>query len=146
MSQATNTKGKATRSKRSTPTPAEWRRRREAWLGRLRELLDQLATWARAEGWKVEESITTVPDREHGDFEAPHLLIERSTGELHVNPIALFPPGDYGRVDLEAIPTLSRVKLLGGSDKWTIMTDSNVPLRIRWTRKSFVQLADDLLR
>ena len=81
-----------TQTAQSNRSTAAWKRRRRAWLQRLRELVDQLAAWARAEGWKVTETTKSVPDRGHGDFDAPHLLIELPKGELHVNPVALFPP------------------------------------------------------
>ena len=66
-------------------------------------------------------------------------------GELLLEPVALFVRGARGRVDLEAFPSQSRVKLLLDNGTWQIMTDSNVPLRQPWTEDTFVQLARDLL-
>jgi hypothetical protein len=66
-------------------------------------------------------------------------------GELIVNPIGLNVAGVKGRVDLEATPTLSRVKLIDEADGWRIWTDSNVPLRVEWTHDIFVQLVKDLI-
>ena len=46
---------------------------------------------------------------------------------------------------IEAFPTLNRVKLIGRGADWEIYTDSNVPLRQLWGAETFAQLAGDLL-
>ena len=80
----------------------------------------------------------------------PHLRIRLPNDgngpprHLLMTPIALHIVGGDGRVDLEGYPTLSRVKLIGTGNAWTIMTDSNVPLRLPWKAGTFKQLGEDL--
>jgi hypothetical protein len=80
-----------------------------------------------------------------GSYEVATLRVRLAGGELAIDPIALYVSGGDGRIDLEAFPTLSRVKFMGRPEGWQIVTDSNVPLRVPWTAESFVQLAHDLL-
>ncbi|HET6247764.1 MAG TPA: hypothetical protein VFE47_08710 [Tepidisphaeraceae bacterium] len=66
-------------------------------------------------------------------------------GEGFLTPIALHIVGDAdGRVDLEAWPSMNRVRFVGKSGGWEIITDSNVPLRQPWNRETFVQPVRDL--
>ncbi|HEY3245788.1 MAG TPA: hypothetical protein VGM03_20775 [Phycisphaerae bacterium] len=119
--------------------------RREAWIARLNALADEVTFWCQSEGWAVERGENTIREPSLGSYAVPSLRITLSGGELLLNPIALEVIGGDGRVDLEAFPTLSRVKLVGDSGGWKIMTDSNIPLRQPWERQTFVQLAHDLL-
>lgn len=93
----------------------------------------------------MEREDKPVRERLLGDYTVPLLRIMLPRGELHLNPIALDVIGADGRVDLEAFPTLSRVKLIGENGGWKIMTDSNVPLRRPWEPATFVELVNDLL-
>lgn len=120
--------------------------RRQDWIGRATALVNQIAEWAAAEGWGAERHEKQIVERLLGQYSVPALILRVPGGELMVNPIGLHIAGGDGRVDLEALPTLSRVKLIGSTDGWQIWTDSNIPLRIPWTRQSFVQLVEDLLR
>jgi hypothetical protein len=119
--------------------------RRLAWIARIEELIAEIASWSQAEGWQVERHEKTLREAAFGEYQAPCLQIHLPGGELSVNPIALQAVGADGRVDLEAFPTLSRVKLVGSPEGWKIITDSNVPIRSPWNRETFVQLAHDLL-
>jgi len=119
---------------------------RQEWVSRVRALADQLEQWCKAEGWAVEREEKTVREDRLGEYAVPLLRIKLPGGELDLNPIGRDVIGGNGRVDLEAFPTLSRVKLVGEADgRWRIMTDSNVPLRRPWEPATFVQLAHDLL-
>ena len=125
---------------------ARWRQRRDDWIERVHSLIHQLAEWATAEGWEVEHQTRSIREKVFGEYEAPSLTIRLPEGELEVKPIALqMLAGPTGRVDLQGIPTMSRVSLLGASGEWVIMTDSNVPIREPWNRETFAQLAHDLL-
>jgi hypothetical protein len=128
-----------------TQVANQFDQRRENWVLRTRSLADQVSQWCQAEGWKVEEEEKTIQEDLLGTYHAPTLRIHVPGGELLLNPIALHVVGGNGRVDLEAFPTLARVKLIGIPDGWRIMTDSNVPIRQPWNQKNFVQLAHDLL-
>jgi hypothetical protein len=119
--------------------------RRREWVARVTVLADQVQQWCQAEGWTVEREEKTVRERAVGEYVVPLLRIVAPGGELNLNPIALEVIGGDGRVDLEAFPTLSRVKLVGENGGWKIMTDSNVPLRRPWEPQTFVDLARDLL-
>jgi hypothetical protein len=117
---------------------------RDRWIRRVTELAAEISEWASAEGWQVERTVKTLREKRLGEYEVPRLQITMPEGILLFEPIALNVWNGRGRVDLEGSHTLSRVKLLGG-DAWEIMTDSNVPLRVPWTRQSFAQLAHDLV-
>ena len=122
-----------------------WQKRQQRWLDHVNALSAQVAEWSSAEKWEVERDRKSIREKAVGEYEVPVLRIRHPEGELLLEPIGLVAAGAEGRVDLEAFPTLSRVKFLGGEHGWTIMTDSNVPLRVPWTREAFVQLAGDLL-
>jgi hypothetical protein len=120
--------------------------RRQAWIDRVADLVNQVAGWAEAEGWDVERHEKEISERYFGRYAVAALVIRLPLGDIQINPIGLHVVGGEGRVDLEAVPTLSRVRLAPRSEGWEIWTDSNVPLRVPWVKESFVQLAHDLLR
>jgi hypothetical protein len=117
---------------------------RQQWIARVRALADQVEQWCRAEGWTVEREDKTVREKTLGEYDVPLLRITAPAGELNLNPVALHVIGGDGRVDLQAFPNLSRVKLVGEAGTWKIMADS-IPLRRPWNAETFVQLAQDLL-
>jgi len=115
------------------------------WLSAVRKLIEQVEEWAAAEGWSVHRQDKEIHEERLGDYTAPMLRMRSPGGELYLTPIALDILGrGEGRVDLEAWPTLNRVKRIREKDRWKIITDSNVPLRVPWNQKSFVQLVHDL--
>lgn len=128
----------------SIQNPVDPQQRLGEWIGQASALADQIADWSRAEGWAVDRSNKTIQEEPFGTYNVPQLRIQLPDAELFVEPVTADLGEGEGRVDLWAIPTLSRVKLLGGS-RWRIMTDSNVPLRLPWTRETFAQLARDLV-
>jgi hypothetical protein len=128
-----------------TQVADSYQQSRDAWIGRVSALVDEVAAWCQAEGWAVEREEKIIREQALGQYMVPSLRITVAGGELSVNPIGLQVVGADGRVDLEAFPTLSRVKLVGDPSGWKIMTDSNVPLRLPWDRQTFVQLVRDLL-
>jgi hypothetical protein len=121
------------------------RKRRDDWIARTTSLVEQIAKWSDSEGWKVERATEDVTETLLGTYTVPTASIRLPGGNLVVVPVAHRVAGGDGRVDLEALPTLARVKLIDTSDGWKAYADPNVPLRIPWNRKSFVQLAYDLL-
>lgn len=121
-------------------------RRLEDWIARVQALVDQIAQWSAAEGWEVQKEEKQIREEALGDYQVPMLHIRSVPGgEVVLEPIALEVLGGDGRVDLEAYPTLARVKFVGVPGGWRIMTDSNVPLRQPWEPQTFVQLVRDLL-
>ncbi len=121
------------------------KQRRDQWVERVAHLVDEISDWAQKEGWTVRRDRKEITEPLLGTYEVPVLAIGLPDGELQVQPIGLCIVGAEGRVDLEAFPTLNRVKLVGRGDDWEIITDSNVPLRISWEPKNFIQLARDLV-
>lgn len=119
--------------------------RRQEWITRVNGLADQIRTWAVAEGWQVQQGSKTIQEPQLGEYQVPVLTIRLPGGELMINPIGLHIVRGGGRVDIEATPTLNRVKLIGSNGTWIVMTDSNVPLRMDWTAQRFAELARDLL-
>jgi hypothetical protein len=117
----------------------------QAWTQRVQKLVKEIATWARAEGWQIQQGTKTLQESPLGTYDVPTLQIHLPAGDLLVNPIALDVVGADGRVDLEAFPTLNRVKLVGKNGHWRIITDSNVPLSEAWGPELFAQLAKHLL-
>ena len=125
--------------------PAQWDQRRGEWVVRVVKLVDQLADWAAAAQWTVERGSKTISEKRAENYEVPTLLIHVGDQEIRVNPIGKLLFRAEGRVDVEARPTLNRVKLIADGSDWKIMTDSNVPIRSPWNFQSFVQLVRDLL-
>jgi hypothetical protein len=125
---------------------ARLRLRRENWIFRVTALVDQISKWSEAEGWKVERHEKTIREELLGTYRVPEISVRLAGGEILLVPVALHIVGGDGRVDLEAIPTLARVKLIGVKGGWEVFADTNVPLRINWNRRNFVTLAQDLLR
>lgn len=119
--------------------------RRDQWVARVEAFVNQIIEWAAEENWAVDKNSKTIHERVIGQYVVPTLRVRLPLGEIHVNPVGLHVVGADGRVDIEAFPTLNRVKLIGVNNQWEVYTDSNVPLRQPWTRKTFTQLAQDLL-
>jgi hypothetical protein len=119
--------------------------RRQDWVSRVVALVDQVEQWCAAAGWAVERDEKTIREKLLGEYVVPQLRVKAPGGELQLNPIGLDVIGGDGRVDLEAYPTLARVKLIGVNGTWSLMADPNVPLRRPWTSETFVELAQDLL-
>lgn len=120
--------------------------RRDEWVDRVRRLVEQVAGWAQGQGWKADHDTKQVREELLGAYTVPTLRVRPPGGELALEPVGAHIAGGDGRVDLEAYPTLNRVKLIGETGGgWRIITDSNVPLREPWDEQTFAQLAKDLL-
>ena len=116
------------------------------WLTLVDQLVDQVADWSESENWSIHRDRKTIEEEPLGRYDVPTLRVRTNQGdELHVNPVARFVMGRAdGRIDLEGWPSLNRVRFVRRNGKWEIITDSNVPLRQPWNRKTFIQLAHDL--
>ena len=119
--------------------------RRDQWIERVDAVINQAEKWAKAQDWATARTTRTIRERLLGEYTVPVLRVRLPLGEVHVIPVALHVVGADGRIDIEAFPTLNRVRLVGRDDGWQIYTDSNVPLRQPWNRETFAQLAQDLL-
>jgi hypothetical protein len=116
------------------------------WKRRVLTLMDELAGWGTAAGWSVQRTEKRLNEQRVGEYMLPALHMRTPDGELYVTPVALDVMGADGRVDVEAWPSLNRVRLIGVGTppSWLIMTDSNVPLRQPWNSQTFVELVKDL--
>jgi hypothetical protein len=124
---------------------ADPRRRREDWIARVSALANQVSRWSEAEGWAVERHERTITERPRGTYVLPELSVRLTGGEVLLVPVGLDVAGGNGRVDLEAVPTLARIKIMDTDQGWALYADTNVPLRMKWNRQNFVRLAHDLL-
>ncbi len=117
---------------------------RTDWVARASALIDQLAGWAAAEGWRVDRGTERSDDWRFGTYEGAAVVLHPPDGEVAVTP---FPPdsGGGGSVVIQAMPTFSRVRLKARPDDWEIIVNANIPLRRPWTRETFVQLVTDML-
>ena len=126
------------------PTLDKWRQI----VGRLEE---EITVWCESRGWTVTPSETNVIDARplFGSYVIPSLEIETHTFEnqLIVAPMAHAFDGT-GMVRLYAWPTLYQVRLLhrGTPMQWEILTDSRIPLHEDWNERTFIRLAEDLLK
>src|SRR5438132_1267482 len=88
------------------------------WLQRIRALLDGIEAWSVEQNWSTHRAEKTIHEQQFGTYSAPILRVRAPAGEIHVTPIALQVVGAEGRVDLEAWPSLNRVKLVGRGGAW----------------------------
>ena len=119
--------------------------RRDDWVDRVRKLVKTIATWSASEEWQVDHDEKTIHEELLGEYQVPVAVVHVPGGQLQIQPVALHVVGADGRVDIEAYPTLNRVKLVGYEGGWRIYTDSNVPLHADWEQGTFVRLAQELL-
>ncbi|HTW93783.1 MAG TPA: hypothetical protein VMD30_03245 [Tepidisphaeraceae bacterium] len=119
---------------------------RQHWSDQVRNLMSNISAWAKEEGWPVVEEEKEMRDS-LGAYNLPRLSIQLSNrNEIHVDPVFHVSAG-RGRVDVSAIPTLNRVRLVEDREfnGWKIVTDSNVPIRRIWEKRAFTDLVADLL-
>jgi hypothetical protein len=122
-----------------------WVQRRDDWIERTQHLVNDIVEWSESQDWEVNIDTKTIHEELLGEYEVPVASVHVPGGQLQVQPVALHVIGADGRVDLEAYPTLNRVKLVGHEDGWQIYTDSNIPLHAEWKQETFIQLAQELL-
>jgi hypothetical protein len=123
-------------------------RARAEWQAAIGELERQISEWAGAEGWEVTAAPRELREESIGTYVVPDLRIATPDGQRLVLEVkARGPLQARGQVELLAWPTLFRVMLLQQQDEgqWIIRTDSGVPIRKRWNRRTFIELAKDLL-
>jgi hypothetical protein len=118
--------------------------RLQDWLQSVERLVVQIEGWCDELQWSVRRRDKEVRERLLGSYTVPELAVRTPAGEVYVKPIALHVVGADGRVDLEAWPSLNRVKLLRAEGGWRVVTDSNVPLHRPWDRDTFAMLVRDL--
>jgi len=118
------------------------------WQDSVQSLFSEIAVWANSEpGWRVESYVVERSEEALDSYSIAGLLISTPAGQLRLEPVARLVFGGRGTVELRALPTLFRVRIIRSakSDEWVILTDSGVPLRQEWNRDNFVRLAQDLL-
>lgn len=117
---------------------------REEWLALVRQLCDDIKSWAEEEHWFVHEDRKTIREEKIGEYEVPVLLIQGGAGRISVEPVGREIVGADGRVDIEAFPTFNRMVLVRLKDKWVLKTDSYVEWPLPWSKEAFVDLARKL--
>ncbi len=127
---------------------AQDQERKQDFIARVKALAKQVEHWSKAQGWDVKKVQVKVEDGRFGTYRAPELHIRLSNREeARLIPVGLDILGPWnGRVELRVYPTFANVDLLGVPEGWCIMTGSNVPLRLPWDAKTFIQLVQDMLR
>ncbi len=115
------------------------------WRAALEALIAEVIAWADAEGWAVARSAKQLTESGWGEYEVEFVRLRGPQGEIQIDPIGGQVVGAEGRVDLIAWPSMNRVRLILKKDgEWGILTDSNVWIRRKLNRKTFVDLAHDL--
>ena len=118
---------------------------RKRWLKWIEGVLNDVTKWSDDEGWSIARGQKAIEEESLGTYSAPTVRIRMPGGdEIHVEPVAWELIGAHGRINIEAWPALNRVRLMRRGNDWQIITDSNVPIRQKWNRNTFVQLARDL--
>jgi hypothetical protein len=119
----------------------KWLARKAEWLGWVDELVAEIERWSGEHGWPTHRDNKQISEQVVGTYTVPTLRVRTPNGEIHIKPIALHVVGAEGRVDIEAWPTLNRVKLVRSGLQWVIITDSNVPFPHPWNKDTFIEIA-----
>jgi len=77
---------------------------RDAWLGRLSNLIQNVQTWAKEVGWSTRRIDVPLSDSHIGQYKAPALLLQKSNVRIFLEPISRSAPGAEGVVDLYIMP------------------------------------------
>ena len=132
-------------------SPDQGRMMVNQWRDQISALIEQVALWAKKEGWQVERSKTDIQEDGLPDYSTQTLeIMIRDERRVYLEPIARLTLNGRGVVELYGWPSMRRVRLqpqagVDNSSAWIVMTDSGIPLRGGWTRENFVQLANDLV-
>jgi hypothetical protein len=105
------------------------------------ELVGRLREWSERNGWR------TVEEAANGSVEAHDLVIDTNGGRLLVEVKRTESPHQH-RIDLEAYPSLFRVRLVRNDEEadWRILTDSGIYIRKPLNEETFTEIATDLLQ
>jgi hypothetical protein len=114
----------------------------EHWRALVKQLVDQVRTWARDRGWPVTESERRIEESRYGVYVLPELAIRAPSGTAYLEPVARDVAGAQGRVDLLAWPSLTRMMLVREGDRWVLQTDSGVEWPERWGRQTFEKVVN----
>ncbi len=125
-------------------TKADWERRRDDWLAKLRDLIDSIKSWAEQRRWLVDEQEKVIEEDHIGRYPVPTLFIQAPGGKILVEPVGCNIIGAQGRVDIESFPSLNRLLLILADGEWKIKTDSRVDWPEPWSEQSFVNLVKAL--
>ena len=118
-----------------------------AWLATVDSLLSQIEQWAAEEDWQVARlKAKRLSEGELGTYRVSDLRIRTHSGILNVVVVTGRTVGGHGRVDLVAFPTLDRFVLIWKGEHWVVKADSGQTWPKRWSRKTFVDIAERLTR
>jgi hypothetical protein len=74
------------------------------WLEILKDLVDDVKTWAEAAGWETRLTSRDVNEKGVVRYEVPVLVLDRDEIEVSVVPVARKVPGAAGLVDFYVMP------------------------------------------
>ncbi len=134
----------ARKSANRAPARADWERKRDDWLAKLRELVDSVKSWAEQRRWFVDEQEKTLEEDGVGKYSVPTLFIQAPSGKIIVEPVGCNIIGAQGRIDIESFPSLNRLLLVLVNGQWKIKTDSRIEWPEPWSEQAFVRLVDAL--
>ncbi|HET6386697.1 MAG TPA: hypothetical protein VFJ58_25170 [Armatimonadota bacterium] len=120
------------------------------WQAQVKQLLGQVETWAKEQGWEVARTKTKIQEFELPPYNTQSLEIRiADKTRAHLEPIARFTLNGKGVVELYGWPGLRRVRLqpakTNGALTWIVMTDSGIPLHQPWNAENFYILVNDLV-
>lgn len=84
----------------------------QAWLDRLKALIQQIQDWSEDLGWSTRIIEKRMKDSAVGSYSAPALLLQEGTTRVLLEPIARSAPGAEGVVDLYLMPAYDDIASL----------------------------------
>jgi len=113
---------------------------REEWLAAVRQLVDQVAAWARDQKWAVDRQEKPLRESRLGDYDVPVLVVRAPEGLVYLDPVARYVAKADGRVDLYSFPSMNRMMLVRVDSRWVLKTDSGVRWPQAWGKQTFTRL------
>jgi hypothetical protein len=85
---------------------------RDAWIGRLNELVGDVEAWARSFDWTTRRVDKSMKDPAIGPYKAPGLIMQKEFTRVLLDPISRATPGSDGLVDIYIMPALDDIASL----------------------------------
>ena len=85
---------------------------RDAWIGRLDELVSNVEAWARSFDWTTRRVDKSMKDPVIGPYQAPGLIMQKEFTRILLDPISRATPGSDGLVDIYMMPALDDIASL----------------------------------
>lgn len=85
---------------------------RDAWIGLVTALVDQVETWAKEMDWSTRRVEKKIDDNWIGRHRVPALLMQAETCRILLEPVGRSAPGAEGVVDLYLMPAYDDIATL----------------------------------